>query len=56
MAFDITKWEICKTVTYKSEEYRVLDNTDSGLLLVAKENDVKKEEYPLQVFVIPDSL
>ncbi|ULM95671.1 hypothetical protein L8956_17720 [Peribacillus frigoritolerans] len=54
MAFDILKCETDKVVTYRDIEYRVINNTDSGLLIVAKEEEVKKEAYPLQIFTIPD--
>lgn len=54
MAFDYRKMETDRTVVYKEVEYRVLDTTSSGLLLVAKEEDVKNNNYPLVVLAIPE--
>lgn len=54
MAFDITKLEIDKIVVYNEIEYRVIDISSSGLLFVAKEEDIKNENYPLAILAIPD--
>jgi hypothetical protein len=54
MPFDIMKLEINKVVVYNDVSYRVLDTTGSGLLLVAKEEDVQSGAYPIQTFVIPE--
>lgn len=45
--------ETDRTVVYKEVEYRVLDTTSSGLLLVIKEEDVKNDSYPLTTLAIP---
>lgn len=54
MAFDFTALEIDRVVVYKEIEYRVVDQTGSGLLSVVKEEDVVNKNYPLVTYVIPD--
>lgn len=54
MAFESDKMQVDVVVAYEGIEYRVLDTTDSGLLLVVKEEDVKNKNYPLIPVVIPD--
>jgi hypothetical protein len=54
MAFDMTKWQLNRTVTFNNVEYRVLEETTSGMLLVSKEEDVKSGKYPLPTFIIPE--
>lgn len=54
MAFDIMRMEINRIVVYKGIEYRVLDQSGSGLLLVAKNDDVENNKYPVSVLAIPE--
>lgn len=54
MPFDVMRMETCRVLNYKGVKYQVLGTTDSGLLLVAKEEDVLNQEYPLQVYAIPE--
>lgn len=53
MPFDISKLEIDRIKIFDGIEYRILEESHSGLLIVAKEEDVKAGIYPLQIFAIP---
>jgi hypothetical protein len=55
MAFDVSNLETYITVDYNGVKYRVIDNSSSGLLIVAKEDDVINNNYPLQLFAIPST-
>jgi hypothetical protein len=47
VAFDLLKLEMDRVVTYDGVDYRVVDGLASGLLLVAKVEDVITGSYPL---------
>lgn len=54
MPFDINKLEINRVEVFSDIEYRVIEETHSGLLIAAKEEDVKNNNYPLSLFAIPN--
>lgn len=53
MAFDDCYLETNVTIDYNGIKYRVIDNASCGLLIVAKEDDVKSKNYPLRLVAIP---
>lgn len=55
MAFDLLRRETDITLTYNGIDYKVIDNSDSGLIIVAKKEDVDNKKYPLELFAIPDA-
>lgn len=56
MPFNTYYMEINRTVEYNKIKYRVIDKSDSGLLIVAEEKDVVNNIYPLNLFAIPDTM
>lgn len=54
MAFNFNCCQIDRTINYNGLEYRVIDQSNSGILIVAKEEDVKNKNYPLQLVAIPE--
>lgn len=56
--FDSEKMETDFVLQYEGVAYRIIDTGSSGMLIVAKEDDVKSNNYPIPLFTIPfpDSL
>jgi hypothetical protein len=54
VAFDVMNFQLNRIVSLNDVEYRVIEETTSGLLLVAKEEDIKLGSYPLQIFAITE--
>ncbi|MDD9148168.1 hypothetical protein OYT88_06355 [Sporolactobacillus sp. CQH2019] len=56
--FDSEKMETDMVIQHDGVAYRIIDTGSSGMLIVAKEDDVKSNNYPIPLFTMPvtDSL
>lgn len=54
MAFDNDLWENTRTIMFKGVKYRFIAGTLCGLIMVAKDEDIQNQSYPIQTYIIPD--
>ncbi|MDP4147435.1 MAG: hypothetical protein Q8936_23705 [Bacillota bacterium] len=47
-------YEIDRTCIFNDVEYRVIQLLDNNLMLTVVKEDLEKEVFPLQTFIIPD--
>lgn len=47
-------YDVERVVTWDGIDYKVLDVTTNGFLIVAKIDDIKEEKYPLPVYAVKD--